>query len=71
MFSNCSAHCNAGSLSLGTDVPTYFFAAQVVQGASEPGGHQAAGGHGWLCPGVPGTFSQPAGEHADQDQSCW
>lgn len=46
-----------------------FVAVQVVQGASEPGGRQAAGGNGWLCPRVPGTFSQPAGEHADQDQS--
>lgn len=44
---------------------------QVVQGAAEPGGHQAAGGDGRLCPGIPGAFSQPAGEHADQDQSRW
>lgn len=52
-------------------MPPRVFNIQVVQGASEPGGHQAAGGHGRLCSRVPGAFSQPAGEHADQDQSCW
>lgn len=52
-------------------MPPRVFNVQVVQGASEPGGHQAAGGHGRLCSRVPGAFSQPAGEHADQDQSCW
>lgn len=46
-----------------------FGAAQVVQGAPEPGGHKAAGGDGRLCARIPGTFSQPAGKHADQDQS--
>lgn len=53
------------------DVPPFFCAAQVVQGAPEPGGHQAAGSDGGMCPGIPGAFGQPAGKHADQDQSCW
>lgn len=48
-----------------------FGAAQVVQGAPEPGGHKAAGGDGRLCTRIPGTFGQLAGKHADQDQSCW
>lgn len=48
-----------------------FGAAQVVQGAPEPGGHKAAGGDGRLCTRIPGTFGQLAGKHADQDQSRW
>lgn len=60
----CLAHKHAEAQANGP-----CLAVQFVQGAPEPGGHQAAGGNGRLCPRVPGTFGQPAGEHADQDQS--